>query len=329
MTGARAFVTLDTIIMATTLAGSARHRSGLFARLRSSFDLRYYAAATTLITYGLIVLGGTVRSTGSGEACPDWPLCHGSIIPPMETKVWIEFSHRLTASVVGFLIAGLVYATWRRRREDVTLWRAGIVAGSLLVLQVLVGGATVDSGTAAGVVAIHLSIALSLLTTLIFITARLFREGDQPLVRVEVLPSLVLAGVFALVISGAFVSQKHAGLAYPDWPLFDGKLTPAHSTVGELHYLHRIVAAGVGLLFFGLLAVSLRSRPAQGVVWGLCIATVLFIAQALLGAANVWLELATSVRILHLALASAVWGVLVFTMAWAYQNGLGLTKGTS
>ncbi|MEK7247960.1 MAG: COX15/CtaA family protein [Chloroflexota bacterium] len=322
-------MTVDTIAMAATLAGSSPRRSSIFSRLRSSFELRYYALAVTLTTYALIVLGGTVRATDSGEACPDWPLCHGNIIPPMETKVWIEFSHRLLASIVGFLIAGLVYATWRRRHEDGVLWRAGLLTGVLVLIQVGVGGVTVGSGTAAGVVAIHLSIALTLLTTLIFITSRLFRTRALPLVRLEALPVLVLAGVFALIITGAFVSQKHAGLAYPDWPLFDGKLTPARSTVGELHYLHRVVASVVGLLFFALLFVSLRSQPARGVVWGLSAATVLFIAQALLGAANVWLELATSVRILHLALASAVWGVLVFTMAWAYQNGLRLTKGIS
>jgi cytochrome c oxidase assembly protein subunit 15 len=314
--------------MATTLAHQTP-RPSLLARLRHSFDLRYYAAATTLMTYGLIVLGGTVRSTGSGEACPDWPLCKGHVIPPLEAKVWVEFSHRLTASIVGFLIAGLVYAIWRRRHDDNVLWRAGLFAGFLLLVQVGVGGATVGSDTAAGVVAIHLSIALTLLTTLIFITTRLFLDRALPLVRVELLPVLVLAGVFVLVISGAFVSQKDAGLAYPDWPLFDGKLTPAGSTVGELHYAHRVIAGAVGLLFFVLLYVSWQSRPAQVVAWGLAIATVLFIAQALLGAANVWLELATSVRIMHLALASAVWGVLVFTMAWAYQNGTRLTEGTS
>lgn len=315
--------------MATTLAGGAERRGGLISRLRDNFDFRYYSLAVTLTTYALIVLGGTVRATDSGEACPDWPLCHGQLIPPMETKVWIEFSHRMLASVVGFLIAGLVYATWRRRHEDPTLWRAGLLAGVLVLVQVFVGGITVGSDTAAGVVAIHLSIALTLLTTLIFITSRLFRTRDVPLVRVEVLPALVLAGVFAIIISGAFVSQKHAGLAYPDWPLFDGKLTPANSTIGELHYAHRVIAGGVGLAFLGLLLVAMRARVAQGVVWGLTATLVLFLAQAMLGAANVWLELATSVRILHLALASATWGMLVFTMAWAYQNGYRLTKGIS
>ncbi len=315
--------------MATTLAGRAPRKGGLLPKVIDSFELRYYALAITLTTYALIVLGGTVRATDSGEACPDWPLCHGQVIPPADTHVWIEFSHRLLASIVGFLIAGLVYATWRRRGDDVVLWRAGLLAGVLVLVQVFVGGITVGTETAAGVVAIHLSIALSLLTTLIFITSRLLREQSVSLGRIEVLPALVLAGVFALVISGAFVSQKHAGLAYPDWPLFDGKLTPARSAVGELHYLHRVVAGGVGLLFLSLLLVSLRAQPASSVVLGLTAAFVLFVAQALLGAANVWLDLATSVRILHLALASAVWGVLVFTMAWAYQNGHRLTKGNS
>lgn len=315
--------------MATTLAGSADRRRGTVDSLVDSARLRYYALATVLVTYGLIVLGGTVRSTNSGEACPDWPLCHGEVIPPADTQVWIEFSHRLVASIVGFMIMGLLYVIWRHRHEDTLLFRLGVAAGLLLVLQVLVGGATVGTKTAAGVVAIHLTIALTLLSTLIFITARLFRERAVPLVRLEVMPAIALAAVFALVITGVFVSQKHAGLAYPDWPLFDGKVTPTNTETGNLHYLHRVVAGFVGLLMLHVFVVAYRARVAPVVLWGLTLAGVLFVAQALLGAANVWLELATSVRILHLALASAVWAVLVFTMAWAYQNGLHLTKGDS
>lgn len=313
--------------MSTTLAGGAQRRSGLLDRLGSAFNIRYYALFTVLTTYGLIVLGGTVRATGSGEACPDWPLCQGNVIPPADTRVWIEFSHRLTASIVGFLILGLVYYTWRHRRDDPALWRAGIAAGLLLVLQVFVGGITVGTDTAAGVVAIHLTIALTLISTLIFITTRLFRERAMPFGRIEVMPAIATLAVLALIITGVFVSQKHAGLAYPDWPLFDGKVTPSNTEVGYLHYAHRIVAGLVGLLLAHVYVAAVRARVAPAVLWGLTAAAVLFVAQALLGAMNVWLELATSVRILHLALASAVWAVLVFTMAWAYHNGLRLTKG--
>ena len=49
-------------------------------------------------------IGGVVRITESGLGCPDWPLCHGRIIPPFDAATLIEYSHRLMASVVGLLV---------------------------------------------------------------------------------------------------------------------------------------------------------------------------------------------------------------------------------
>ncbi len=95
-----------------------------------------------LLTFCLLILGGIVHNTGSSLACPDWPLCYGSVMPPMKGGVAIEHSHRLLASTVGLLTLILAFVIHKRKRER-RLRELSLVACVLVIFQGVLGGLTV------------------------------------------------------------------------------------------------------------------------------------------------------------------------------------------
>jgi heme A synthase len=123
------------------------------------------------------------------------------------------------------------------------------------------------------------------------------------------------------MMTGSYVSGSGAGLAFRDWPLFDGQLMPEGERLAMIHALHRFVAGAVGLLLIYVAVEARRvARTNRPIVAVTTAAAVLVVVQALVGASNIWTELQPAARAAHLALAEAVWGLMVAGAVLALPN---------
>ncbi len=294
-------------------------------RVQNIFRILVVAAIVSAL--GQVTLGGVVRVTDSGLGCPDWPLCHGQIIPPFDTPTLIEYSHRLSASVLGLLVFATTFVVWTRYRSIRAVLYSAIASLGLVIAAAILGGVTVLTELAWWWVLLHLSIAEILIACLILVAVAGWNgyspsadpaESDQAK-SLKVLIIASLAGAFILILSGSYMVGLGYGTSCASWPLCRGSVLP-EGTAYVIHMGHRFIAALVGVVILGTAWKAWSSAPEHSPVRvtaaGL---TAAFALQVIVGAFVVWGGFAADLKASHLSLATVVWVGLVTLSALIYS----------
>jgi len=297
------------------------------ARDRTSL-LRRLAWGAAGLAFGLVVLGGVVRISGSGLGCGDhWPRCNGHWLPPLsDIRTVIEFSHRWVAALVSVLVFAVAAVAWLRHRADRALVGLATAALGLLILQVLLGAVTVKLKLPPWVIITHLANAMLLLAVLIVLALRARAGGAAPVPaarhRDSHLVHLVALAGFVVILFGAQVANFGAGLLCQGFPLCNGRFGPPASSMAMIHWTHRMLAfafaALIGLLAWRVWREPRRDGTTDGLSRAVAVTGLLTVIQFGVAAAMVLNLLPAGLRALHLLTGTAIWVslvVLVFVSA--------------
>ncbi len=97
--------------------------------------LQTYAVVTAAMALILILAGGLVTTTATGDTIPTWPLSWGRLVPPtFAGGIVVEWSHRVMAGTVALLVIGLTL--WSRG----TPRKVALIALAGILVQAAIGG---------------------------------------------------------------------------------------------------------------------------------------------------------------------------------------------
>ncbi len=288
---------------------------------------RVVAVLAIVAAFGQVTLGGVVRVTDSGLGCPDWPLCHGRLIPDFNSATLIEYSHRLSASVLTVLVVATAALSWRSYRHRTWVVLPSLTALALVISAALLGAAAVLTDLAFWTVMLHLGIA-ELLTAALVLTAiagwddaphaSANGHDDQPRMQFEWVMPYAVVSVLLVILWGSYMVGYGAGSVCSTWPLCKGSLFP-DGAASAIHMGHRLFAAIVGLLVMGASLTAWSQKTTNpAAAWTGALLLPMYGIQILIGAVTVWAGFSAGLRALHLSFATLVWVNLVAAMTLVY-----------
>jgi cytochrome c oxidase assembly protein subunit 15 len=231
------------------------------SRLSAAQYHRVTGLALVAIVF-IIVTGASVRLTGSGLGCREWPTCEaGQLVAPLEFHPMVEFGNRVVTGLVSaaVIVAVLGSLVRRPRRADLTRWSLGLVAG--VAAQAVLGAVSVKMELAPAFISAHFLLSIVLVWNSVVLNHRAGLPDTPPVPVVDragvLLGRAVLALAVAVLVTGTLVTGTgpHAG--------DEGATRYTFATIGDVARLHSLTVWVFLIASVAALARLRRGAPAQ------------------------------------------------------------------
>ncbi len=309
------------------------------SELQSPRTTRFSRFSWGLLAYVLLVIlwGVYLRASGSGDGCGvDWPSCGGvfTVAKGAHAKTFIEYAHRASTMLLGFLLLAQVIWAWRvfPAKHPVKFALGGALFFTML--ESWIGKALVNKGFVAysqapervywfaghQVNTLMLAASFALAAWWGSGQARLKLRGQGPFAFMA-LASLV--GLLGLTVTGAISALGDT--LYPPanhLQVMEQAILPTANLVMKARPLHPYTAVVVAMFLslaaglFDHLRPSAQTRRFAYGVW------LMLGVQMMIGLLNIGLLAPIWMQMLHTAAADVLWLCLVLLCTSALAQGV-------
>jgi cytochrome c oxidase assembly protein subunit 15 len=299
---------------------------------------RKFGVTTIIAVYLLILVGGIVRSTGSGMGCPDWPKCFGQYVPPTDISelpddyktvfavqgreiadfnavhTWIEYINRLLGVLIGLfiLITAVLSVSFWKKDKIITL--LSVLALVAVIFQGWLGSKVVSTDLHAGMITIHMVMALVIVGLLIYTVVRSYNgvlktEKITNSSKVNLIAFASAGIAFAQLILGTQVRENIDTISKT---LGESMRSEWIENLGMTFYIHRSFSILVLLLHVGLIYSLWKNASATGRIQtlGKSLLAILVI-EVITGVIMAYFAIPKPLQPVHMLLASVALGIHV------------------
>ncbi|WP_191567645.1 COX15/CtaA family protein [Metabacillus idriensis] len=291
-------------------------------------------AVLAVISMTFVVIGGAlVTKTGSADGCGrSWPLCEGQLVQLSDVtpeKV-IEFTHRATTMVGSIFVVALavlsaIYIKGRRETKPLAL-----IAVLFLIIQALMGAASVIWGQNPYIMALHFGISLVSYASVLLLALLVFEVDKKFDARNLVIGKKMRVHIYLLslytyfvVYSGALVRHEKASLALPVTPFSNGKFIFPQTIQEFVQLGHRSLALILAIWIGYVTYLAFKEYSNYRIIkYSFVVVVSLLLMQIASGILIVATKMDLYIALAHSLIITLLFGVLSYLMLLASRSRL-------